>query len=183
MSRALAYSAMAVLAGIIVASNSSHLHAQNTSSTPAESAELIVRFKSIQREPAIVDMLADSDLRLEQLRWKHVGSGGGGIGARGPYGIESHKTVEEVFDDAEFLHRSYFESKISGGDKAHVTECPVDDSTAPVVDIHGVPGDPVIELACGIRVVEIHLAGPAGAATKFESKHGAIADIHRAPLN
>lgn len=149
--------------------------------SPAEQVELIVKFKSIQREKAIIEMLGDSDLQLESLRFKFVGGGGGGVGAKGRFGNEPYKSVEEVFDEAELEHRLFFQLLVSNGEEIPAVECPVDDSAAPVVDTDGKPGEAAVELACGVRVVEIHLSGPARAAAAFASEHSQIAEIRRWP--
>jgi hypothetical protein len=151
--------------------------------SPAEQVELIAKFKSIQRETVIVEMLGESDLRLESLRFKFVGSGsgGGGVGAKGRFGNEPYKSVQEVFDDAELEHRLFFQLLVSNGEEIPAVECPVDDSNAPVVDTGGKPGEAAVELACGVRVVEIRLSGPARAAAAFASEHRQIAELRRWP--
>jgi hypothetical protein len=86
---------IAVIVGLISTGSAYYLHAQElplrmeslaefASRDPSEIVQLSVDFHTIQREPQIVKMLNDSNMLLDALTYKFVGSGGGGVGACGP---------------------------------------------------------------------------------------------------
>lgn len=60
-------------------------------------------------------------------------------------------------------------------------ECPVDDATAPVRDTHGVPGDPLIEAACGLRLNRMDVTGTAEEVDRFRGDADFVGSVQLQP--
>ena len=88
--------------------------------------------------------------------------------------------MAETFRHAAKELRSFQQGRVPGQEIDDV-ECLVDDESTGIVDTHGKPGDPAMEIACGVRVVEIHLSGPAKSALLFRDQNAMIADIRKKP--
>jgi hypothetical protein len=147
--------------------------------SPTETVQLSVDFHSIQREPQIVAMLDGSQMELDEIKFKFVGSGGGSMGAFGAFGQSERLSVEEIFDEAELEHRLFFQLLVSEGKEIPEVVCPVDDVSASTTDQDGIPGEPAVELACGVRVVEMKVSGPAERALDFQARNRGFAEFKR----
>lgn len=149
---------------------------------PDEVVIVLVKFNSIQREPSVTAMLQGSNLRLEELQYKFVGSGGGSTRSLGLVGGQpSMLDVTETFSQARQQHRMFFQGMIDPSEGIRRQPCTVDDASAPLIDTHGTPGDPHLELACGLRISGIKLSGTATAATRFREAHSNTAQVTREP--
>ena len=184
--------AIPVAVGLASAGSTYSLHAQElpthmeslaevVSRNPSEVVQLSVDFHAIQREPQIINMLDGSNMLLDAITFKFVGSGGGGVGAYGPYGPVDRMTIEEVFDEAELEHRLFFQLGVSEGNEIPDIPCPVADEMASTEDTHGKPGDPAVEIACGVRVVEMKISGSAVDALNFSEQFRDIAVFRKTP--
>ncbi len=149
--------------------------------SPDQQVKISVRFHSVKRESQIVELLQGTSLLLDSLRFRFIGSGGGGVGANDPLRNEMRKTVEEVYDEAEEAHREFFTLLAADGGEIENIDCPIDDSEWPDEAAQRKPGDPSIELACGLRTVEIELSGSAAAALAFKDVNSRIATVRRLP--
>jgi len=147
--------------------------------SPDEIVELSVEFNSIQREPAIVEMLRGSGLRLESLRFKFVLGGGGEYSAKGKFGMGPYRSLEETFDEAEKEHGDFFRLLIAGGEKVEQIACPIDDSIMSVARRDSLPEEATLELACGLRIAALKLSGTAAAALEFRIQNLPIASVSR----
>lgn len=143
---------------------------------------MIVSFAHIQRAPAIIDMLTGSGLILENVKYKHVGSGGGESGVGDPFGrstpiVDTPEKVKAALDRIEHTRAKYFRdmARFKGG--LREVDCPHDDQSSSVKDLHGVPGDPSIELSCGLRIVRIRVSGTARDGARLVSSHADIANV------
>ncbi len=150
---------------------------------PLEPVRILVDFHSIQREPQLVKMLEGSNVSLDGLRFKFVGSGGGGTDALtfDQNGRMQKMSVDELFDEAELQHRLFFQLVTSEGKEIPDVPCPIADEVAPTEDEHGQPGDPAVELACGLRIVEMRVSGTAGDALRFVNQYRDLARFVKTP--
>ncbi|MCH9693432.1 MAG: hypothetical protein K0U72_02885 [Gammaproteobacteria bacterium] len=165
---------------------------QTLESVAAEEPDKEIRawitFQSVQRTTAIVALWSDSNLALEQIKYKNVGSGGGESGVGDPYGrtqpiVDNADAVEAALERIETFRSNHYKSIALAGGKYRDVDCPYDDVTSPVKDSHGRAEDPSVELSCGLRIVAIQVRGrSADVASLAQSLRGS-ADATRSPSN
>lgn len=66
-------------------------------------------------------------------------------------------------------------------DAIELPPCNVDDKTAPVSDIHGIPGSLDIEAACGLRINVVKVRGSAQAGVRLAKQVADEAEVTRLP--
>ena len=157
-----------------------------TKGDPDRYLTMTVSFERVQRAPAIIYMLTGSGLTLENVKYKNVGSGGGESGMGDPFArstpvVDTPEKVKAALDRIEQTRARYFRdmARFQGG--LREVDCPHDDQSAPVRDTHGIPGDPSIELSCGLRIVRIRVSGTARDGARLVSGHADIANVMARP--
>lgn len=191
--------------------------AEVAASDPDRAVEVTVRFQTIQRTSAIVELLEGSRLKLTEVQHKNVGSGGGSA-AIFPFEsiIDGLRRAEDTMKYTNLTRllsartgKTLFPPPMSPGmgggprsrfppsatlsvggatgrsvsreelDAIALPPCDVDDATAPVMDTNGIPGDPEMEAACGLRIHAIKLSGTARECQELADRLAGAASIER----
>jgi len=136
--------------------------AEIVASDPARIVKLHVDLQSIFRGQGVEQLLDDFELKVTGLEFKHVGSGGGGLG------VPKYDSFSEYYRVADIRYVSRL-AALAGIAPKDLPPCEIEDNVASVTDTHGVPASKVREAACGLRIHKLTLMGPAISALDFIS--------------